>query len=147
MDTNIDGSDGSGEEGVGTPPQERPLRDKRRQRPSSGGQGGMQEMGGANGGMEDGRVFYEQQVQMPRQQGHGHATQQQQMQMQQQQQHGSPYGAPPSGLPGGSGVRGSRVNSMEMGGAEDGRRESGEREREQMQHDGGGGGAFTAVNR
>lgn len=67
-------------------------------------------------------------------------------------QHGSPYGPPPSGLPGSA--RSGRVNSMEMGApsqsgvanGEEGRRvlsssaESGEREHE------GGRNAFTAVN-
>jgi hypothetical protein len=63
--------------------------------------------------------------------------------------HGSPYGPPPSGLPGSA--RSGRVNSMEMGGGgEDanGRRVlSSSAESAEREHEGGGGrSAFTAVN-
>lgn len=40
MDYNVDGSEGSGDEGIQTPPQDRPYRDKRRRQQSGAAQGG-----------------------------------------------------------------------------------------------------------
>lgn len=113
MDYNVDGSDGSGEEGMATPPPDRPHRDKRRRQnpaPATGaatstfqataytpsGQRTSEPGAGATTPMAPGN-------QMMHDEGrYGHVDPSQQVPSQPSAlPHGSPYGPPPTGVPSG----------------------------------------------
>ncbi|CZT14166.1 uncharacterized protein RCC_00139 [Ramularia collo-cygni] len=167
MDTNIDGSDGSGEEGMATPPPDRPHRDKRR-RPTSGNANGNQQTGFAQPPQQPGPQQYTpSQSRNPSDPNVGSAqlvpgpgnsmvppnmvtddgryfySEQQQRQAPPPMPHGSPYGPPSNGLPnsGGRSERVNSMNSMEVG-APSSTQAVGNGQEE---HDGGRN-AFTAVN-
>jgi hypothetical protein len=125
MDINVDGSEGSGEEGMATPPPDRPHRDKRR-RPTSGHPGNsappnntFQPSAYTPSGSRhpsDPNIANSMAGQSNDDNRHGHLESSRANQPP-PLQHGSPYGAPPAGLP--SSARTGGVNGTNNEGGSD----------------------------
>ncbi|CAK1364611.1 unnamed protein product [Cercospora beticola] len=137
---NIDGSDGSGDEGMQTPPPDRPYRDKRRrQQSSSHGQGAaapsntFQHVQYAPPGA-DGRFAYVDPAPARTLPSQGSAP---------ALPHGSPYGPPPTGIPSGTSQANGEAGGETAEGVK-GAQENGDRSAEVEATRGGGG--FSAIN-
>ncbi|PIA94936.1 hypothetical protein CB0940_08280 [Cercospora beticola] len=137
---NIDGSDGSGDEGMQTPPPDRPYRDKRRrQQSSSHGQGAaapsntFQHVQYAPPGA-DGRFAYVDPAPARTLPSQGSAP---------ALPHGSPYGPPPTGIPSGTSQANGEAGGETAEGVKDAQ-ENGDRSAEVEATRGGGG--FSAIN-
>lgn len=137
---NIDGSDGSGDEGMQTPPPDRPYRDKRRrQQSSSHGPGAaapsntFQHVQYAPPGA-DGRFAYVDPAPARTLPSQGSAP---------ALPHGSPYGPPPTGIPSGTSQANGEAGGETAEGVKDAQ-ENGDRPAEAEATRGGGG--FSAIN-